>query len=584
VRLVANTDPRFTRPYWCPGQDPSTDPSETCADELPPDPYPEGGQTWPISNTATVSSSATDSVPGNNSDTKDATVTMMSDIAVTASVDNPTPAAGSDVRFTLTGVNNGPSTADRPVVHAVFPPGFIVTQQDIDVPTMSCSLSSSGDPVVFVMDCVGLQPTPYRDSFLPGFVIPGTVTAHIPADIAPGVYTSTNLTTTLTPESDYSNNSAPASVTVVSLSDTSVVKTARTNPITAGQDADYTLQASNAGPSVARQVVISDRVPAGMTYVSASVPGGRCGLQTDADGGHVVSCIIDELDPGATVEAQVTFTVDKTYSGELCNTALVGSGSLDPDGDNNVSRACTTPQPAPQADVAITLTADGPAVSPGSRATLTAVVTNNGPDTAPGVTATFTIPDTFTDYSGVVVDHSGAVAPEVNCRIGSLICTLGTMPPGAWVRYSIAGTVGANATAIHIDGTVTEQGIDPNPADDTAGADIPLILPNPPVPPLGPTLTPSPTNPSHHPTATKTKKPTKKASKTPTKKASKTPTHTVSGGTAGTGGGQAGGGSGGGLPHVGASAAVMPLALAGLMALLAGAAAVLGARRHRRYR
>ncbi|MDR0626477.1 MAG: DUF11 domain-containing protein, partial [Bifidobacteriaceae bacterium] len=37
TRIVTTTDPRDLRPYWCPGQDPETDPVETCDEVLPPE-------------------------------------------------------------------------------------------------------------------------------------------------------------------------------------------------------------------------------------------------------------------------------------------------------------------------------------------------------------------------------------------------------------------------------------------------------------------------------------------------------------------------------------------------------------------
>jgi hypothetical protein len=46
------------------------------------------------------------------------------------------------------------------------------------------------------------------------------------------------------------------------------------------------------------------------------------------------------LAPGDSASALVTFDVPDDYAGELCNSALVGSGALDPDITDNEQQAC----------------------------------------------------------------------------------------------------------------------------------------------------------------------------------------------------------------------------------------------------
>ena len=56
----------------------------------------------------------------------------------------------------------------------------------------------------------------------------------------------------------------------VAQTDLSIVKTASPSPGVAGQQLIYTFNAANSGPSNATRVTISDRLPAGETFVSAS--------------------------------------------------------------------------------------------------------------------------------------------------------------------------------------------------------------------------------------------------------------------------------------------------------------------------
>ena len=80
--------------------------------------------TTPTTNTATkTAEDQTDPVAGNNS--ASATVTgQAADIAITKIVSNPTPDFGSNVTFTVTATNNGPSSATGVVVNDLLPAGL----------------------------------------------------------------------------------------------------------------------------------------------------------------------------------------------------------------------------------------------------------------------------------------------------------------------------------------------------------------------------------------------------------------------------------------------------------------------------
>src|SRR5690606_33680677 len=68
----------------------------------------------------------------------------------------------------------------------------------------------------------------------------------------------------------------------------------------------------------------------------------------DGDSEVIVRCPVDRLEVGATVSVLVTFAVDAGAAGqELCNEAIVGSGSLDPEAADNESVACSVLDPAP---------------------------------------------------------------------------------------------------------------------------------------------------------------------------------------------------------------------------------------------
>ena len=72
------------------------------------------------------------------------------------------------------------------------------------------------------------------------------------------------------------NNSGSATDTVTTRADLDVAKTATPNPVVNGQNVTYTITVRNIGPSVSRNVVLTDPVPAPLTYVSSSSTQGTC--------------------------------------------------------------------------------------------------------------------------------------------------------------------------------------------------------------------------------------------------------------------------------------------------------------------
>jgi len=302
-----------------------------------------------ITNQAMVGSLSPDPDWSNNAATADVTVTRLTDLAISVAVSTTTPTAGQDITFTGFVANNGPSAALNTTGDTVFPVGFVPVS--VDVPFNDCTWTPAApsDPyaaawqdVSYSLHCVPQFP---GVGWEPGGSATNLVVMHIPGDTPAGAYSGTSTVTTDTPETTLTNNTVTLHLVVQHVSDTQVVKTlVSPDPMVAGQPATWRLTASNAGPSVADNLVISDAVPAGMTYVSAQVEGGAaCPAPGIEAGQEVVRCPVGQVDigPANTVSVLVTFAVDSTTAGQnLCNTAIVGSGSLDPDASNNQSAAC----------------------------------------------------------------------------------------------------------------------------------------------------------------------------------------------------------------------------------------------------
>jgi hypothetical protein len=124
--------------------------------------------------------------------------------------------------------------------------------------------------------------------------------------------------------------------------DLSIGKTADTTTFVPGQQVTYTITVTNAGPEAATSLTVTDVLPAGATFVSASGTGATC------TGTTVVTCTIATLANGAS--SVITLVVVANGDAPLANTATVTAVSpADPTPINNAATATITPAPAPGA-------------------------------------------------------------------------------------------------------------------------------------------------------------------------------------------------------------------------------------------
>jgi uncharacterized repeat protein (TIGR01451 family) len=107
--------------------------------------------------------------------------------------------------------------------------------------------------------------------------------------------------------------------------DLEISKVDSPDPVTVGDNLTYTITVTNRGPDAATNVVVTDTLPSGVTFVSAS-PG--CVHSTG-----VVTCNLGNIPAGGFVTITIVVTV--TAPGTISNTATVTSDTLDPNTANN---------------------------------------------------------------------------------------------------------------------------------------------------------------------------------------------------------------------------------------------------------
>src|SRR6185312_5436223 len=156
----------------------------------------------------------------------------------------------------------------------------------------------------------------------------------------------------------------------VAAADLSITKSDAPDPVLAGELLTYSLGVANGGPSSATGVTVTDTLPAGVTFDSATASQGSC-----SESGGTVSCSLGTLANAAS--ATVTIKIQRSTPGTITNQATVSATTSDPSAANNSASATTTVDPA--ADLSITKSDAPDPVLAGQLLTYTLTAQNGGP-------------------------------------------------------------------------------------------------------------------------------------------------------------------------------------------------------------
>lgn len=196
---------------------------------------------------------------------------------------------------------------------------------------------------------------------------------------AEGTPTNTASATTSTSDPDMMNNSGSAEVTIENQVDVGLSKIDNGGaPV--GQQYDYTITATNAGPAPATNVLVRDSLPAQVSFVTASLPF----VQNGQD--------IDVTIPNIPVGGQVEYTITVTALAQALvtnNLTLVSLDQVDTNAANDTFSLDTINGFA--ADLSITKVDSG-LTNLGDDITYTLEVANAGPAEATDVVVTEFLP------------------------------------------------------------------------------------------------------------------------------------------------------------------------------------------------
>lgn len=371
------------------------------------------GTTGPINNTATVTGTETETDTSDNSSSAATNVTRQVDLAITK-VDSPDPViVGNQLTYTMVVTNNGPSSATNVTVSDVLPAGVTFAS----VTTSQGTAANAAGTVTANLGTIAPSGT-------------ATITLIVGVSAsATGTITNTATVTATEAEINNANNSVSQNTTLNRQIDLGITKTDTADPVTAGQSLTYTLTVINNGPSDASGVVVTDTLPAGLTFTSATSSQG-----TATAAGQVVTANLGNLANGATATITIVAAVAATASGSLTNTASVTANETDTVAGNNTDSEDTAIQR--QVDLRVTKADSPDPIVAGNALTYTITVTNDGPSQATNVNLTDILPAGVTFTS---VTSSQGTASNAN---GTVTAALGTLNPTSSATITLV--VGVN--------------------------------------------------------------------------------------------------------------------------------------------
>ena len=388
-----------------------------------------------IINVVEVNSTTVDTNITNNRDEDGINVPPEADVAVVKKVNNFTPNKYDNVVWTITVVNNGPNVAGNVVVKDILPSGLKYvshTEPDIGIFYHNTGVWSIGTLNVGV-----------RHSF--------NITTQV---VDTGKITNEVNITTSTYDTDLTNNYDNETIDVPAIADLEIIKLVSNKTPKYGDEIDWTVTVHNKGPNNARNVVVNDKLPAELVYISHKGPG----LYDPTQG----IWQIGDLGIDATVTLTITTRVNITNA-TITNVAVVTSTT--PDNDTSNNEANNTTDVDPMADLAIYKVVSNTSPQKGDNVTWIIVVINHGPDTAINAVATDILPANLT-----YVSHKGNGTYDPNTGKWNI----GDIEKGGIRALYINTTVNASKAFITNIVNVTSQTPDPDLTnnEDNASVDV----------------------------------------------------------------------------------------------------------------
>jgi uncharacterized repeat protein (TIGR01451 family) len=401
--------------------------------------------TDPVDNLAQiVASSPLDTNPANNQSTVSVLAPRAADLSLSMTVSSPTVLVGNPVTFTLTVTNTGNDPAFSVNVQEAFPAYPLLN------PTSFTASQGVYNPATGVWNLASL-----------GKGNSATLAITLNAPNIAGPLTDQGTAAATTSDPNNANNTASATVTVLSPAVVSGTKTVA-GTFTEGGTVTYTVVLSNTGTNTQQDNPgneFTDFISSGLTLVSATASSGTATA--------IVATNTVNWSGAIPAGGNVTITITATIKAGTFGQTINNQGSINFDADGNGQNEATTgtddPAKPGATDVTSFLVLSPAAVSgtktvsgnfaEGGNVTYTVVLRNTGTFTQqdnPG--------DEFVDVlpAGLLLTGATATAGTATTDVSNTVHWNGAIAAGASVTITITATVktGTAGTAISNQGTI----------------------------------------------------------------------------------------------------------------------------------
>jgi uncharacterized repeat protein (TIGR01451 family) len=269
------------------------------------------------------------------------------------------------------------------------------------------------------------------------------------------------------PDPNPANNSVTDTLTVIPAStDLRVTMMHSPEPVTLGQNLTYFITLNDLGPSTSTNVVLTDVLPDGLAFLSATPSQGSCSQLSGT-----VTCNIGIMPSSAFVTIMVT----PADTGTATNTASVSGNEADPNPANNAATNSVTTVAGPpgpsDADLLLTLSHSPDSATMGSTTFIqySAFVYNGGPAVATEVTLTDTLPSDLTFAGFSISPPTQGTCSQTDQAV---TCNLNTLAVGTGANITIYGKIVSAGPVVSNTATVSATQNDPNPGNNTVTENV----------------------------------------------------------------------------------------------------------------
>ncbi|WP_162799281.1 sortase [Nocardioides sp. 616] len=368
------------------------------------------------------------------------------DIAVTKTIDEPDPAVGDTVTFTVTATNNGPAAATDVLITDRLPAGRL---------TLLTASTSGAQPSVYTTG-TGAWSIP---ALAVGNAVTLTITARV--DTNGTVSNTASLTRLDQLDTNAANNSATVTLNPASLDLAVTKEVIGSAEVAAGEPVTFRVTVTNLGPRPGTGITVIEDLPPGLTFRPGD-SGGDGTFDPATSIWTIGSLGVDE-------SAAFDFTLDTSSPGTFTNAVSIASVSPTDINSANDSASASVAVRTPIADLVIVKGASPQEAVVGDAVTYTVTVLNRGPDTVRGVYVT------DTGVEGVTVIGTSATQGTVDTA--GRRWDVGTLAASESAVLTINAQLDTTGTKVNVATVDAPLHEDPTPDDNESSATVSTLAP-----------------------------------------------------------------------------------------------------------